>query len=134
MVDLRRPGCRRFPRDGLGARHSDAAADDFAQAPPGAARNAVLALIDGAGLPADGVYVSRDPRSDVDVTGNARHAGMAITRGLWTTATPAEIRASVGHVMGHHAHNDMLSYAALLVLLWTAACLRSTACSGRWRA
>jgi STE24 endopeptidase len=93
------------------------------QAPPGAARDAVLALIRSDKLPADGIYVSDNPGLDADVIGNARHARVIVSRGMWTQASPAEIRASVGHVMGHHAHRDMLSFANLMVVLTAAGLL-----------
>ncbi len=42
---------------------------------------------------------------------------MVVSRGLWTQGSPAEIRASIGHLMGHYAHRDQLSIAVLLAVL-----------------
>ena len=85
----------------------------MAEAPPGAVREGVLALIQSTGLPAEGVQVSPRPGLDADVTGGI--GGLAhvdVTRAMLKEPAP-EARAAVGHVMGHQAHRDMFSYAVL---------------------
>ena len=83
------------------------------EAPAGAVRDGVLDLVRTTGLPAEGVQVSPRPGLDADVTGGV--GGLAhvdVTRAM-LAEPPAEARAAVGHVMGHQAHRDMLSYAIL---------------------
>ena len=42
---------------------------------------------------------------------------VVISHGLWISAPPSELRADVGHLMGHYAHHDQLSIALLLAAL-----------------
>ncbi len=44
-------------------------------------------------------------------------ARVVVSRGLWNRASPEELRASVGHLIGHYVHHDQLSIAALLAVL-----------------
>jgi STE24 endopeptidase len=91
-------------------------ATSMPQAPSGAVREAVASFIANERLPADGVRVSPRSGLDVDVVGDAQHMRVDLTQAM--LAEPAaEARAAVGHVMGHHAHRDMLSFAALLSAL-----------------
>ena len=85
-------------------------------APAGPARAGLMRLIADTGLPASEVYVSANPAIDADVTG-AGPARVVISHGLWTLASPEELRASVGHLIGHRAHHDQLSIALLLAIL-----------------
>lgn len=82
----------------------------------GPARAGLIALIRETGLPAAQVYVSPGSALDADVTGTAARARVVITRGLWDAASPAELRAGVGHLIGHYVHRDQLAIAALLGL------------------
>jgi STE24 endopeptidase len=89
----------------------------MAEAPAGAVRDGVLDLIHSTDLPAEGVQVSPRPGLDADVTGGI--GGLAhvdVTRAMLAEPV-SEARAAVGHVMGHQAHRDMLSYALLLSAL-----------------
>ena len=85
-------------------------------APAGPARAGLVRLIADTRLPASEVYLSANPAIDADVTGQGA-ARVVVSRGLWSVASPAELRASVGHLMGHYTHHDQLSIAALLALL-----------------
>jgi len=85
-------------------------------APAGSARDGLMRLISDTGLRASEVYVSANPAIDADVTG-AGAARVVISHGLWTRASTEEMRASVGHLIGHHAHHDQLSIAVLLAIL-----------------
>ncbi len=86
------------------------------RAPDGPARAGLVRLITDTGLPASEVYVSANPAIDADVTGQSR-ARVVVSRGLWDAGSPAEIRASVGHLIGHYARRDQLSIAVLLAVL-----------------
>ncbi|HEX4096365.1 MAG TPA: M48 family metalloprotease [Caulobacteraceae bacterium] len=85
-------------------------------APPGPARDGLMQLIAAVHLPAHEIYVSANPAIDADVTGWGQ-ARVVISHGLWISAPPAELRASIGHLMGHYAHHDQLSIALLLAAL-----------------
>ncbi len=85
-------------------------------APAGAARTGLLRLIGESHVPAGEVYVSANPAIDADVTG-VGPARVVISHGLWTKASPQELRASVGHLIGHYEHHDQLSIALLLAVL-----------------
>jgi STE24 endopeptidase len=85
-------------------------------APAGPARDGLVQLIAETKLGASEVYVSADPAIDADVTG-AGAPRVVVSQGLWRTASPDELRASVGHLMGHYAHHDQLSIALLLAAL-----------------
>jgi len=85
-------------------------------APAGPARAGLLRLISETGLKASEVYVSPNPAIDADVTG-AGPARVVVSHGLWTLASPEELRASVGHLIGHYTHHDQLSIAILLAIL-----------------
>ena len=85
-------------------------------APAGPARAGLLRLISDTGLQASEVYVSANPAIDADVTG-AGPARVVVSHGLWSLASPEELRASVGHLIGHYIHHDQLSIAILLAIL-----------------
>lgn len=85
-------------------------------APDGPARAGLMRLIADTRLGASQVYVSPNPAIDADVTG-AGPARVVVSHGLWSRATPEELRASVGHLMGHYVHHDQLSIAILLAVL-----------------
>ncbi len=85
-------------------------------APPGPVTRAVADLIRTSHLPAGRVGVSALPGRDAEVLGDANHARVLVTPGL-LASTSAEARAAVGHVMGHHAHNDMRDFALMFGVL-----------------
>ncbi len=87
------------------------------EAPPGAARDSLERLIRDTHTPASEVYVSPNPKIDADVTGTPGRARIVVSQGMLSKASPAEIRAGVGHLMGHYAHGDELSLGVLLGLL-----------------
>lgn len=90
---------------------------DLPPMPQGPARAGVLRLIGETRLPVRQVYVSEEPTLEADVTGLPGHPRVIVTRDMLVKLSPTEIRASVGHVLGHHAHGDQLGYAGLLALL-----------------
>ena len=85
-------------------------------APAGPARVGLIRLISDTGIKASEVYVSANPAVDADVTG-AGPARVVVSHGLWRLASPEELRASVGHLIGHYVHHDQLSIAVLLAVL-----------------
>ncbi len=80
------------------------------------ARAGLVRLIAETGIPASEVYVSANPAIDADVTGQGG-ARVVVSRGLWNIASPQELRASVGHLIGHYTRHDQLSIAVLLAVL-----------------
>ena len=85
-------------------------------APAGAARDGLMRLIAETRLPAADVYVTANKAMDADVTGLGA-ARVTVSRGLWDVASPQELRASIGHLMGHYVHHDQLSIALMLAAL-----------------
>jgi STE24 endopeptidase len=92
-------------------------------APAGPARAGLMQLIRDTKVPAGEIYLSSDDGIDADVTGTGQHARVVISRGLWAKASPATLRASIGHLIGHYRHGDQLSLAALLAALTFATFL-----------
>ena len=82
-------------------------------APAGPARAGLLELIARSRLPASEVYITPTHAIDADVTGLGA-ARVSVSRGLWDIASPQELRASIGHLMGHYAHHDQLWIALML--------------------
>jgi STE24 endopeptidase len=87
---------------------------DLAVAPAGPARAGLMQLIRDTKVPAGEIYLSSYDGIDADVTGTGHHARVVISRGLWAKASPAMLRASIGHLIGHYRHGDQLSLAVLL--------------------
>ena len=85
-------------------------------APPGPARTGLLNLIAQVHLPASEVYITPTASIDADVTGLGA-ARVTVSRGLWEAASPQELRASIGHLLGHYAHHDQLWIALLLAAM-----------------
>jgi STE24 endopeptidase len=92
-------------------------------APTGPARAGVLQLVKDAKVPAGEIYLSSYEGVDADVTGTSARARIVVSRGLWAKASPATLRASIGHLIGHYRHGDQLSLAALLAALTFATFL-----------
>ncbi len=90
---------------------------DLPPVPPGAARDGLARLVRDTGIPVSGIYLSNQEARDADVTGLPGQARVVVSKGLWSQATPAQIRAAVGHLMGHYVHGDELSLALVLALL-----------------
>ena len=86
-------------------------------APAGPAREALVQLIAETHTPAKQIYISPNPQIDADVTGTPDNARVVVSQGMWTKTPPDEIRAAVGHLMGHYANGDQLSLALVLGLL-----------------
>jgi STE24 endopeptidase len=91
--------------------------DGLGPAPPGPARDAAMQVVREARLPARDVYLEPGPAIDADVTGGPWAARVVISRGMLEQASPAEIRASLGHLAGHFHYGDELSLALMLAIL-----------------
>ena len=85
-------------------------------APVGPARDGLLQLIAQTRLPASEVYITPAHVIDADVTGLGV-ARVSVSRGLWDAASPQELRASIGHLMGHWVHHDQLWIALTLAVV-----------------
>jgi STE24 endopeptidase len=79
-------------------------------APQGPVRDGLLKLIAETGIPAQGVFVSRDPSFMADVSGSFGHAKVVVGP-LLAAGPAAQARALVGHIMGHYAHDDILIFS-----------------------
>ena len=93
-----------------------------APAPAGPVTAAVEQLIAETGLPAAGVQLEPGAGFDADVTGGFGRARVSVTRAA-LEAPPAEVRAYVGHLLGHYAHRDILTLALVLGTLVLAGTL-----------
>jgi heat shock protein HtpX len=84
----------------------------------------VRELTQRAGMPMPRLYVTEDRQPNAFATGrNARHAAVAVTRGLLETCTWDEIRGVLAHEISHVGNRDTLitSVAAGLALMITFA-------------
>lgn len=82
--------------------------------PPGDAREGLTRLLADAGLPAREVYVSDNPAVWADVTGTPGAPRVTVSRPMLAKASPAEIRANVGHLISHYRHADTLVLALVI--------------------
>ena len=91
-------------------------------APAGPVRAALEQLIAETRLPAPEVELEPGSGFDADVAGGFGRARVGVTRAA-LDAPPAEVRAYVGHLMGHYAHGDVLTLALVMGGLVLAATL-----------
>ena len=98
-------------------------------APAGPVRDGLLRLAADAGMPTNRIWLSPDPGFDADVTGGFGRDVVIVGRPVlgWP---PAEARAYVGHLMGHHAHGDVF----VAWLIWGLAGLVGALAFSRWGA
>jgi STE24 endopeptidase len=98
-------------------------------APPGPVADGLARLIAEAGVPAEGVRLSRDPTFDADVTGGFGRARVVV--GPQVLGWPApDARAYVGHLMGHYAHTDVF----VVFLLYGLVAFAALVAVQRWAA
>ena len=91
--------------------------NSYVQAPPGPVREAVTALGRANGVPTDKIYVfngsKQSDRYTANVAGLFGTARVALSDTMFRKgADIAEIRAVVGHEMGHYVHMHVLLFAA----------------------
>ena len=101
----------------------------LAPAPPGPVNDGLVRLIAETSVPAHGVWLSRDPSLEADVTGGFGRANVVV--GPHTLDWPAaDARAYVGHLMGHYAHADVF----IVFLLYGLAAFAAVLAVQRWAA
>jgi STE24 endopeptidase len=94
----------------------------YKPAPPGAVRDAVVALAKETGTPSDKIYIYNGSRQSDRYTANVAglfgSARVALSDTMFRNgADLAEVRAVVGHEMGHYAHLHALVGAGVFSLL-----------------
>ena len=98
---------------------------------PGPLRDEILAMAREKDVPAENVYVFDQSRQTNRISANVSGIGptvrISLNDNLLNRATPAEVKAVMGHEMGHYvldhlprlvAYNSALVFAALLMLWW----------------
>jgi STE24 endopeptidase len=94
----------------------------YTPAPPGAVRDAVVALAEKAGVPHDKIYIyngsKQSNRYTANVSGLGASARVAMSDVMFAKgADIAEVRGVVGHEMGHYKHVHVIWSAVVLSLL-----------------
>ncbi|MGH8131563.1 MAG: M48 family metallopeptidase [Steroidobacteraceae bacterium] len=86
--------------------------NDYQSLPPGEIRQSILTLARDAGIPADDVYwfdaSKQTKRISANVSGIAGTTRIALNDNLMNGTTLSEIRAVMGHEMGHYKLNHAL--------------------------
>ncbi|MGC1303091.1 MAG: M48 family metallopeptidase [Caulobacteraceae bacterium] len=98
----------------------------YTPAPNGPVRDAVTALAHKAGVPSDKIYIYNGSRQSnrytANVSGLGRSARVALSDTMFAKgADIGEVRAVVGHEMGHYSHKHLLWTALVSSLLAVAA-------------
>jgi len=114
--------------------------NSYKPAPPGATRDAVVALAQRSGVPSDKIYIydgsKQSERYTANVSGLFGTARVAMSDTMFKQgADLAEVRGVVGHEMGHYAEGHALWLAAAasllaMLLFWGTARLYPIA--ARW--
>jgi STE24 endopeptidase len=94
----------------------------YTPAPPGATRDAVVALAKKAGVPSDKIYIyngsKQSNRYTANVSGLFGAARVAMSDVMFKKgADIAEVRGVVGHEMGHYKHNHAMIGSLIFVVL-----------------
>ena len=98
---------------------------------PGPLRDDILAMARKEGIPADNVYVfdqsMQTKRISANVSGIGPTVRISLNDNLLNRTSPAEVKAVMGHEMGHYVlnhlprlvvYNSLLVFAVLLILWW----------------
>lgn len=95
--------------------------NDYQPAPPGAVRDAVVRLAEATGTPSDQVFVydgsRQSSRYTANVAGLFGTAQINISDAMLERATLPEVRAVVGHEIGHYQEAHVLWRALALALI-----------------
>jgi len=98
--------------------------NDYEPLPPGEIRDSMLSLARGNGVPADDVYwfdASRQTtRISANVSGFGRTTRISLNDNLLEKTSVPEIRAVMGHEIGHYVLNHSLELVIYLGLLFSA--------------
>lgn len=94
----------------------------YTPAPSGPTRDAVVALAQQTGVPSDKIYVYNGSRQSNRYTANVAGLGSSARVAMSDTmfaqgADISEVRAVVGHEMGHYAHQHILWATLFLTLM-----------------
>ncbi|HEY0053655.1 MAG TPA: M48 family metallopeptidase [Caulobacteraceae bacterium] len=94
----------------------------YTPAPPGPVRDAVVRMAEANGVPSDKIYVydgsRQSDRYTANVSGLFGSARVAMSDAMFRKgADLAEVKAVVGHEMGHFAHRHVLWTAGVFALL-----------------
>jgi STE24 endopeptidase len=93
----------------------------YAPMPDGPVKAAVLSMARANGVPADNVYVVDQSRQTNRISANVQGLGptvrISLNDNLLEQGTPAEIRAVMGHELGHYVLNHIWKSVAFLSLL-----------------
>jgi STE24 endopeptidase len=111
---------------------------------PGPLRDEILAMAREQKIPADDVYVFDQSRQTKRISANVSGIGptvrISLNDNLLERTSPAEVKAVMGHEMGHYVlnhlrrlvvYNSLLVFAVLLILWWLAPRLLHR-CGERW--
>ena len=112
---------------------------------PGSLRDEILVMAHKEGIPADNVYVFDQSRQTNRISANVSGLGptirISLNDNLLNRATPAEVKAVMGHEMGHYVlqhlprsvlYNTVLVLVALWLLWWLSPRILRR-CGDRWR-
>jgi len=96
--------------------------NEFTPAPPGPVRDAVVELAKANGVPSDKIYIfdgsKQSSRYTANVTGVGGTAQISMSDVMFQKgADMAEVRAVVGHEMGHYVHQHLFWFAGVYGLL-----------------
>ena len=100
--------------------------NEYTPAPPGPVREAVVAMAKANGVPSDKIFIydgsKQSNRYTANVSGLGSTARVAMSDVMFKKdADLAEVRAVVGHEMGHYKHNDVMGFAAVFGILGLVA-------------
>ncbi|HEU5468911.1 MAG TPA: M48 family metallopeptidase [Steroidobacteraceae bacterium] len=111
--------------------------NDYEPLPSGAVRDSILALAHETGIPVDDVYwfdASRQTkRISANVSGLGGTARIALNDNLLNGASLPEIRAVMGHEMGHYRLHHGLELAAAFTLILGVGYFVINRLFGRWQ-
>jgi STE24 endopeptidase len=111
--------------------------NDYKPLPPGEVRDSILALAHETGIPVDDVYwfdASRQTkRISANVSGLGGTARIALNDNLLNGASLPEIRAVMGHEMGHYGLHHGLKLAVAFTLILGIGYLVINRLFGRWQ-
>ena len=95
--------------------------NDYKPAPPGPVRDAVVQLAEATGTPSDRIFVydgsRQSSRYTANVTGLFGTAQINLSDAMLERATLPEVRAVVGHEIGHYREQHILWQAGALAVL-----------------
>lgn len=87
--------------------------NDYSPMPAGPLREQILSMARANGVPADNVYVVDQSRQTTRISANVSGLGptirISLNDNLLEQGTPAEVRAVMGHELGHYVLNQVFS-------------------------